>query len=261
MWFFLYEIHLKISQTLQMLTLSEFVVRPQEIIIAGLKWIVKIKIKRPGQISHIIGGNGKKYLQFSKRSDWRVFKEFYFLLMFSHHGKIVNDYIVIESDMCCKRVDIFYIRLERNRKVDNLPVCVCCASVAQVRSDLLSDFQIRSEDRILSFIRCCVSCSKPKKHQSLLLLPQPHLAHDWRIILSINAPSCRMVTKNGRFRAFLNDIELSIEFYFLWNSPRLSYASAIFHLAMKVGKMPLSMKIAVFRLNFSQNKWIDFVFE
>ena len=86
----------------------------------------------------------KKYLQFSKRSDWRVCKEFYFLLMFSHHGKIVNDCIFIESDICCKRVDIFYIRLERNRKVDNLPVCVCCASVAQVRSDLLSDFQIRS---------------------------------------------------------------------------------------------------------------------
>ena len=123
MWFFLYEIHLKISQTLQMLTLSEFVVGPQEIIIAGLKWIVKIKIKRPGQISHIIGGNGKKYLQFSKRSDWRVFKEFYFLMMFSHHGKIVNDCIFIESDICCKRVDIFNIRLERNRKVDNLPVC------------------------------------------------------------------------------------------------------------------------------------------
>ena len=104
----------------------------------------------------------KKYLQFSKGSDWHVGKEFYFLLMFSHHGTIVDNCIFIESDICCKRVDIFYIRLERNRKVDNLPVRVCCASVAQVRSDLLSDFQIRSEDRILSFIRCCVSLSKPK---------------------------------------------------------------------------------------------------
>ena len=139
--------------------------------------------------------------------------------MFVHHGKIVNDCIFIESDICCKRVDIFYIRLERNRKVDNLPVRACSASVAQVRSDLLSDFQIRSEDRILSFIRCCVSYFvETKKHQSLLLLPQPHLAHDWRIILSIKAPSCRMVTTNERFRAFLNDIELSIDFYFLRKS-------------------------------------------
>ena len=114
MWF-LYEIHLKISQTLQMLTLSEFVVRPQEIIIAGLKWIVKIKIKRPGQISHVIGGNGKKISSIFKTVWLARVQRVLFLF---------DVCISLESDICCKRVDIFYIRLERNRKVDNLPVRV-----------------------------------------------------------------------------------------------------------------------------------------
>ena len=123
-----------------------------------------------------------------------------------------DDCIFIESDISCKRVDIFYIRLERNRKVDNLPVCVAhLLRKSEVIRCRTFRFVLKTTFYNLSDV---VFLCRNQKASTSVITPRPLLAHDWRIILSIKDPSCRIVTTNGRFCAFLDDIELSIDFDF-----------------------------------------------